>query len=355
MSQMIKGSLLAVLVAGMLSGCGGGGGGGSTAIVSGNAATGAAIASGTVTLKCVSGTTTTATTGSDGSFAINVSGVTLPCVGRVDYKDAAGAAQKLHTFISATGTANITPVTELLVANLTGGTAVDAFDKFDATKTKGYTAAQLTAAATAVKSYLKNTLGIDTTNLPDDPVGTKFVPQSGAATGDAFDKVLDAIQAKLKAGGKTLSDVSTDLAKANGGGTPGVGTFVVSAASNAARNGSYTLSGAKFTSGADVGINAQTGDGKFEVEVVMTPVGPGYTVKRAHVWFNENGQIKFFGCDGNQVVVCPFAIGYEPLLKQILFSTAELAEVNANLQGTGPDSLVGGGETLKVLGSLDFK
>jgi hypothetical protein len=192
-----------------------------TSTLTGIAATGAAIASGSVTLKCVSGTSTAATTGTDGSFNIDASAVTLPCVGRVDYKDASGAAQKLHTFISATGTANITPVTELLVASLTGGTAVDAFDKFDATKAKAFTAAQLKAAADAVKTYLKNTLGVDTTNLPDDPVGTKFVATAGSTAGDKADKVLDDLAAKLKTGGKKLGDAVADVAKppATGGGT----------------------------------------------------------------------------------------------------------------------------------------
>ena len=89
---------------------------GAPATVSGTAATGAAIASGTVTLKCVAGTSGVVTTNTDGSFSIDVSNATLPCVGRVDYKDAGGTARKLHTFIKAPGTANITPLTELLVA-----------------------------------------------------------------------------------------------------------------------------------------------------------------------------------------------------------------------------------------------
>jgi hypothetical protein len=121
----------------------------------------------------------------------------------------------------------------------------------------------------------------------------------------------------------------------------------------AARNGSYTVPGAKFTSGTDVGYNGQTADGKFEVEAVVSATG---VVKRAHVWFfDAGGAIKYFGCDGAQAVPCPTSVGYEPLLKQILFSTAPLAEVTANLQGTGPDALVPGGETLKVQGALDVK
>ena len=201
-----------------LAACGGGGGGGAgtaatPALVNGTAATGAAIVGGKVTLKCQNGTSSVATTGTDGGFSVDVAVIGLPCVGRVDYTDSKGAAQKLHTFITAAGTANITPVTDLLVANLTGATAADAFDKFDAAKTKAFTAVQIKSAADAVKNYLKTTLGLDTTALPDDLVGTKFVPKIGGAGGDAADQVLDALQAKLTALGKSLADVAGDVAK----------------------------------------------------------------------------------------------------------------------------------------------
>ena len=218
--RQFSASWIASALAALLSACGGGSAA-PAASVSGTAATGAAIASGSVTLKCVSGTSTAATTGTDGGFSIDVSGVTLPCVGRVDYKDASGAAQKLHTFISAAGTANITPITELLVANLTAGTAADAFDKFDATKSKTVTAAQIKTAADAVKTYLKNTLGVDVTNLPDDPIGTKFVATVGSTAGDKADKVLDDLAAKLKTASKKLADAVGDLGKATGSSSSG--------------------------------------------------------------------------------------------------------------------------------------
>jgi hypothetical protein len=192
--------LLAAVAIGLLSGCGGGGSATSTpsATVSGTAASGAAIALGTVTLKCVSGTAPVVTTGTDGSFSIDISGVSLPCVGRVDYKDRTAAIQKLHTFISAAGTANITPVTELLLATLMGRTAADAFDTFDASKSAAVTAAQVTAAIATVKTYL-TALGVATANFPADPVGTKLKAAVGGAGGDDFDKVLDDLAAKLLA------------------------------------------------------------------------------------------------------------------------------------------------------------
>ena len=229
MAHLFRVNTVIALAALVMAGCGGGGGGtGATpsSVVNGTAATGAAIAGGKVTLKCQNGTSTIATTGTDGGFSIDVAVIGLPCVGRVDYTDSKGAAQKLHTFITAAGTANITPVTDLLVANLTGASAADAFDKFDAVKTKAFTAAQIKTASDAVKNYLKTTLGLDTTNLPTDLVGTKFVPKIGTTGGDAADLVLDALQAKLIALGKTLGDVGGDLAKGGSTATVAPGSAV---------------------------------------------------------------------------------------------------------------------------------
>ena len=327
-------SACAVLMAAALTACGGGGSAApaATASVSGTAATGAAIASGTVTLKCVSGTTTAATTGTDGSFSIDVSSVTLPCVGRVDYKDAGGAAQKLHTFISAAGTANITPITELLVANVTGGTAADAFDKFDGTKAKVITVAQVKAAADAVKSYLKNTLGVDTTNLPDDPVGSKFVATAGSTAGDKADKVLDDLAAKLKAGGKKLVDAAGDLAKGGGGSTTGgssPGTLVVTNATKTSRNGSFAVDGALFKNTDSSGYNGSTKDGLFETETSWDNVQS--KVIKAAVWYFEGaGSIIFFACDNGQSKPCS-GVTYDPASKKLTFSNSVLPETG----GTG--------------------
>ena len=49
-------------------------------------------------------------------------------------------------------------------------------------------------------------------------MGTKLTAKSGSVAGDAFDKVLDEIQAKLKTAGKKLSDIAGDLAKSGGSG-----------------------------------------------------------------------------------------------------------------------------------------
>jgi hypothetical protein len=211
LSRIFKSAAFATLTAAVLAACGGGDSApAATSTVSGTAATGAAIASGTVTLKCVGGSTSAATTGTDGSFTVDVTSVTLPCVAKVEYKNAAGATAQLYSLITAAGTANITPLTNLLVAKLSGSSAASAFDGFTATTGKALTAAQIKTAADAVRAYLV-TLGVDVTNFPADPIGTKFVAKNGSTDGDAADKLLDALKTKL--GTKSLADAETEINK----------------------------------------------------------------------------------------------------------------------------------------------
>jgi hypothetical protein len=237
-------ALSIALSAALLTACGGGDSApAATATVSGVAATGAAIASGTVTLKCVSGTTSAATTGTDGSFTVDVTAATLPCVARVEYKDGAGVTRQLHSVITAAGTANITPLTELLVAKLSNGAAAAAFDSFTAATGRALTAAQIKAAADAVKAYLV-TLGVDVTNFPADPIVTKFTAKNGSTDGDAIDKLLDALKTKL--GSKSIADAETEInmsSTSTGGGstsTGSVGCTGDAAALFAANAGSYS-------------------------------------------------------------------------------------------------------------------
>ena len=210
--QLIGGSLIALLGA-----CGGGGSDGlgtpiaqpaAASTLSGTAATGAAIVGGVVTLKCASGTTASPITGADGAFSVDVSGATLPCLVKVSYKDANGAAQELHSLANSTGTVNVTPLTEMIVAAASGGapSALFAAVKPDLAAVS----AKLPAALATVKTRLDN-LGVDTTNLPKNPLGDKFTPAIGNGAGDAADKVLDDLKLKLGSTGKTLATVVNEV------------------------------------------------------------------------------------------------------------------------------------------------
>jgi len=119
------------LVSILLSACGGGGGsssGSSTppaSILSGVAAVGTPIVNGNINVVCAAGgalpnaTTTNSTTG---TYSVTLSGQTLPCAVQVSGVTINGITNTMpyHSIAISTGTVNITPLSDLLVANLTG-------------------------------------------------------------------------------------------------------------------------------------------------------------------------------------------------------------------------------------------
>ncbi|MBE0619363.1 MAG: cytochrome c [Burkholderiales bacterium] len=214
-SKKVAGVLASTALAATLAACGGSGSGGtgiSAQTLSGVAATGLAIANGQVSLKCAAGDASPVRTLADGSYSADISAVTLPCVVRVDYNDATTSApQRLHSLAQVAGNVNITPVTDMLLANLSStGVAADAFDQFDAKEVRTYSAERIRTAAQTVKTELQSR-GVDVTHLPDDPIGTELHAANGSSMGDEHDGVLDEIQAKLHEQGKTLHDVETEM------------------------------------------------------------------------------------------------------------------------------------------------
>jgi len=106
----------------MLGGCGGGSGsvGVSSEVVSGTAAVGAPL-SGQVSLKDSSESEKERSTiiGSDGTFAIDVTGMKAPYVLQA-MGSADGVQYKLHSFAEGAGTANINPLSDVIVASAAG-------------------------------------------------------------------------------------------------------------------------------------------------------------------------------------------------------------------------------------------
>ena len=104
----------------LLAACGGGEG---TATVSpgalqGIAATGAAISGASVTAKCVAGPVLNGFTGTDGKFSLTLTSAhTAPCMLQVS-----GGTPNvtLHSFATASGQINISPVTDMIVTKALG-------------------------------------------------------------------------------------------------------------------------------------------------------------------------------------------------------------------------------------------
>jgi len=172
---------------------------------SGTAATGAAIVGGQVDIKCATGTGT-ATTQGDGTYKASITGAVLPCAIHVT----AGSIN-LYSVAEASNAgavhANVTPLSQLVAAQLAGSDPAAWFANFDAAAQARITPTAVTGAITAVQSALKN--AVDLTGI--DPLKDTLVAANGSASGNDLDKKLDALQAVFAAAGVTLTDVTNTL------------------------------------------------------------------------------------------------------------------------------------------------
>lgn len=206
-------SMCAALVA-----CGGGGGSSApsadntpTTTTGGTAAIGSPIIGGTVQLKCASGATASATTGTDGSWSASLKSTDYPCVARVSGGQANGTAlaSALHSVAAAPGTTNITPLTDIMVGVLgkqDPGAWFDSAKSSDLTGT--ITAANLNSSLAKLATALATLPGKPA--LPDgfNPLSSPFKAEKG----DARDGLLETYGAALTASGLSQSDAATKTA-----------------------------------------------------------------------------------------------------------------------------------------------
>lgn len=196
----------------LLAACGGGGGGTATTTpppaatsvqISGTAAAGAALANAAVDVKCATGTGS-ATTGADGRYTLNIQGAVLPCMVRVRGM-AGGTAVVLHSFTEtattdaataiAAAVANVSPLTEMVAAQLATVAPSIWFDQFRVPTSDMVTTARLQAATAAVLAALKAGAGIDFGAI--DPFKSALVAASGSTAGNGHDQLLDRLGAQL--------------------------------------------------------------------------------------------------------------------------------------------------------------
>jgi hypothetical protein len=178
-----------------LAGCGGDLLDGSPpATLSGVAATGAAMSGATVGANCgAGGATATGTTAADGSFSLTLGRFQKPpCLVQVK-----GGGLTLHGFAGSGGRVNVTPITNLIIANALGSDPALAFSNFDAAKS-----AKLLAGLAAANTYVNaQVLPLTAVVQSGDPIAGEF------KVGDSNDKLLDSLGAALKAAGKKIDDL----------------------------------------------------------------------------------------------------------------------------------------------------
>lgn len=217
----------------LIAGCGGGG---TTVeappvatpdpslLISGTAATGLALAGAGVQVKCATGEGT-ATTSATGTYSVTLTGGALPCVIRVS-GTAEGAEVVLHSVTEAgsadatsnqtSAVANVTPLTEIVVAQLTGALPSEVFTTFSADTATGITSEKLATATTAVLTTLKESTGLDFSTI--DPFKAPLVAATTAAPtqGNPYDQLLDQLGTKVAP--EALPQVVTQVATASASG-----------------------------------------------------------------------------------------------------------------------------------------
>ncbi|MEI7515880.1 MAG: bifunctional metallophosphatase/5'-nucleotidase [Betaproteobacteria bacterium] len=183
--------LLTALTTALVVACGGSSNGVS---VSGTAATGAAFANASVTLRCVGGSGT-GKTSTDGSYAVFASGGSTPCL-----LEASNGSNAMHSVVASdsanVATANITPLTEQLVANLSSDT-VDTtafFAGFGASSAALLSSANVTQAQTAVFAALSSA-GIASNGVTDVLKAPLVAKTSSTQLGNSYDQLLDTVAA----------------------------------------------------------------------------------------------------------------------------------------------------------------
>jgi hypothetical protein len=194
----------------LLSACGSGGedlplasaSNDSMATLQGVTAVGSALAGASITLRCAGGREQFTQADSGGSYRFALSGMILPCVVRAE-GSAAGTSYQLHSLVLAGSLrANITPLSDLLLARLGDEAAADFFAAYPADGRSGMlSTANVTGATPILLNYLTG-LGVDVSALTEQPILTGAF---NADPADAYDNVLESLKARLDFNGLTLA------------------------------------------------------------------------------------------------------------------------------------------------------
>ena len=218
---------LALVTAGLMTACGGGSSdtppppsAPTTVTLTGVVARGAALAGAAVSAKCAANTGT-ATSGTSGAYTLTVTAGVFPCVLQATSSDAATVLHSVATAGpagSTTANANITPLTELLVAQVTGTQPATYMASVAAsTLAAAITTSTVSTAQTAVVATL-TAAGVSLTGITNMVTDT-LVPASTGSTGNAYAQVLGALNQAITSSGTTLAALTTSVAAAAAGGS----------------------------------------------------------------------------------------------------------------------------------------
>lgn len=346
-TKLLARHVAALALPALLVACGGGGGSSATTptptvlSISGTAATGAAIVGGTVDVKCAVGTGT-ATSNSTGGYTVSVTSGSLPCLLKVTQADGS-TLFSVATGSGSTAVANINPVTQLVIASLSGTDPAAYFAGFDSAAAAAVTPTKVDDAVGTVKTTLL-AAGIDLSST--DVLSGTLTPATATTTGDAYDQALDALAVKLTSTGTTLADLTTTVAATSPAATASTSTPTSSvaslpadlllkpAASNcpALRSATYRI----VTPDAGKTLSAQFGKVTIDASTLALVYSNGST----DTWV-ANGACRFLGNGGtSDIVVSQAGVAVVRYLDaatgtyKLAFGFPEQAHTLAELEGS---------------------
>ena len=236
----------ALLASSLAAGCGGGGGDVVSPVAAitslgGTAAVGSPIVGAALNVVCANGAPLSTFTSGTGSWSVNTTGATFPCAVQAQGGTVGGTANAVsyHAVALNPCVANVTPLTDLIVANLAGFTVPTAWFAGVVAAPARLTALTPAKADTALAN-VRSAFGTVFGNSPP-PVTVAFTP----VLGNAMDDVLAAFA-------KTLMNT-------------GVSYSTLLAASGAA-------AGVGFSS--PVGFNAALGEAHWRIVFGDMPIIP---------------------------------------------------------------------------------
>lgn len=184
-----------------ISACGGGGGTSTPppSTLGGIAAVGYPIVGGTVQGKCAAGSTFNSTTSNTGAWQVTLSGQTLPCAVEVSGGTINGITNFIlyHSIATSTGTMNITPLTDLVVANMAAQAPSTWYAGLTGATLSPVTTTSVNTAITNLSTALSGLTPLSTTN----PITTTFT----ATSGNTSDDMLAALQTAMTNSGTSYT------------------------------------------------------------------------------------------------------------------------------------------------------
>lgn len=289
--------------------------------LSGTAAVGAPIVGGTVNVTCAAGSALNASTNSSGGWQVSVSGQTLPCAIQVTNGTVNGVAQSspYHSIAVTLGVVNITPLTDLVIANLSAQTPSTWFGGLNGATLQ---AINQTAVNTAVNN-INNALGLSAALAGSNPLTTAFNPVNGNLLDDILEALANAGTAHTNL--LTLAQAPTFSApngfnfqtayaavQAAGGGTTGGGATTTCTGTETALTFGSSASGSPYTNGQTVCFTASSTSLAFSGKTLSNPTQ------------NTAVSLPFSAykfADGSSV--------YE-----VIFNASALHEINLSVSGT---------------------